>query len=143
MISKLEKCFSRFIWNDRKPKIALKSLQNTKEAGGLNLVDLHKKDMSIKISWIGILKDEKSMSTIVYSMINENIGELIWSCNFSPKDAKEITKNNFWSDVLQSWATYNYKTAEEIQDNNQIIWYNSCIKIGEKWYGGKNNIKRG
>ena len=48
LLKTCESYFSDFIWNGRKAKIALKTLQKSKLEGGLNLVCLRSKDVSIK-----------------------------------------------------------------------------------------------
>ena len=47
IIKSLNNIITEFIWNKKKPKIALNILQNKKKEGGLNLVNLQKKDIYI------------------------------------------------------------------------------------------------
>ena len=46
LIKQIEMEFEKFIWNGRKPKIPLKILMNSKEDGGLALINLSLKDMA-------------------------------------------------------------------------------------------------
>ena len=57
--------------------------------------------------------------------------ENIWRCKLLPSDVKHLKiKNLFWEDVLKSWNEYNYYHNQEIE--NQIIWYNSSLRINQK-----------
>ena len=57
--------------------------------------------------------------------------ENIWRCNLSPADVKNIRiKNTFWQDVLCCWCEFNYNNGNRVE--NQIVWYNSNIRIRDK-----------
>ena len=51
VIKTVNNYISNFIWNGRKAKIGLKTLQLDKENGGATLVDLWERDKAMKISW--------------------------------------------------------------------------------------------
>ena len=49
----------------------------------------------------------------------------IWRCNLAISDVKALKiKNEFWEDVLKSWFNMNL--------DNQILWYNSDIRVKGK-----------
>ena len=50
-IAKINRIVEEFIWNGRKPKIRLTTLQNTIQQGGVKLFNITLKDKSIKTSW--------------------------------------------------------------------------------------------
>ena len=55
----------------------------------------------------------------------------IWRANICPEDVMNLRiTSTFWKDVLYSWSCYNYFTEKRI--DNQIIWYNSQIRIDNK-----------
>ena len=66
----------------------------------------------------------------VYNILQPNIREVIWMCNLQAKDVKclECT-NEFWNSVLKAWCMYHY---EPELSGNQVIWYNSNIRIDGK-----------
>ena len=66
-ISELNHMIREFIWDKKKPKISLKTLQGTTAMGGLKLVDLAVKDMSLKISWLPILHQDSQLAALAYS----------------------------------------------------------------------------
>ena len=142
VIKNLDNIFREYIWDGKKSKIAYKILQNPKSQGGLNLVNLNVKEKSLKATWPRILKDEKDYSEIVYRIINTDIGEHIWRCNIEKKDIPQLgIKESFWEDVLSAWSEYNYRRQNRVE--NQIIWYNSDIKIAEKMIYWRDVYKRG
>ena len=70
------------------------------------------------------------------------IAENIWRCSLAPEDVKTLRINNkFWEDVLFSWCSYScfYNSRWE----NQIIWYNSKIKVANKTIMWKDAYSQG
>ena len=132
IIKNLENIIREFIWNGKKAKIAFKTLQNRKEDGGLNLVNLENKEKALKSTWPQILNQEKEYAQMVYGQLRCSVlAEDIWRCNLTPEDAQKYkTSNSFWREVLTAWSEYNAWHNRHIE--NQIIWYNSKIKIGNK-----------
>ena len=117
-------------------------LKNPKEEGGLGLVDLKKKDMALKATWPKILHTEEDYAKIVYMILRcTKLGEDIWRCRLNENDIKCIgIKEDFWQDVLKAWSSYNYYVNFRIE--NQILWYNSRIKIrGKPFLWGDNRQK--
>ena len=130
IIKNVENNIRDFIWNGKKSKIAYGILQNPKKEGGLNLVDLRRKEISLKATWPQILRQEKEYAHIVYSFMRVHVlGENIWRCNIQPEDIGHVHINNtFWEQVLECWSVFN--STKEIRIENQIIWYNSKIRVG-------------
>ena len=128
-IKNIENEIRNYIWKGRKSKIALKVLQLPKQEGGLNLVSLHNKDISLKATWPIILHQEQEYASLVYTIMRcSQIGQDIWRCSLQPADVKALKiSSTFWEDVLKCWCQYNY--YGEIREENQIIWYNSKIKV--------------
>ena len=128
-LARVQDAFGTFLWKGSRAKIPLRILQLDKKDGGLQLVDLRRRDCAIKASWIQILDKDPKLSTLVYSFFAKEIKEHIWRCNFSVEDVKEILdkkRNPFWFDTLSAWARFNFQCDLEY---DQIIWFNSHIKI--------------
>ena len=51
-ITKIEALVVDFIWNGKKPKMMLSTMQLNKNQGGLGLINLRLKDESLKINWV-------------------------------------------------------------------------------------------
>ena len=90
-----------------------------------------------------ILKKEEDYSQMVYGIMRcKTLKENIWRCTIHPSDVKSLKiKSSFWRDVLTSWCEYNYHQNSRVE--NQILWYNSSIKIGGKIFFWKNCFEKG
>ena len=127
----------------KKSKIAYKILQNPKSEGGLNLVNLVVKEKSLKATWPMILAKEKDYSQLVYGIMRcTSINEMIWCCNLKCEDVKLLHIScQFWEDVLCAWCEYNYYSDQRIE--NQILWYNSNIRIRNRPFFWKDAFQKG
>ena len=130
ILKNMDNIFRNFLWNKKKAKIALNILKNPKDQGGLNLVDLNIKEKSMKATWPQILAKEPEYSEMVYRATHlSTIKENIWRCRLHPSDVDSLRiSQQFWTDTIKSWCEYNYYTDFRVE--NQLIWYNSEIKIG-------------
>ena len=124
---------TRFIWNNKKSKIKLSVLQQNKKSGGLNLVNLENKEISIKCSWVQILEFDEKSANLAYNQLDPVITSDIWRCNLNKKDINDLFSNSeFWRDTLQAWASVNYTDIESADIENQVIWWNSHIRIADR-----------
>ena len=142
VLQKYENLITEFLWNGRKPKVTTKMLQMSKAQGGLNLVNLQLKEISLKCTWPSILKDKKDYADLVYQMIAPVLKEHIWCCNIHPNDVNIIIPretNAFWYDIL--WCHAKLKLKQGIY--NDFIWYNSLIRIAGKPFLWKHPYERG
>ena len=132
-----------YLWCGKKSKIAYNILQNPKSQGGLNLVNLEKKEKALKATWPKILSTEKKYAQIVYDAMRCSIlGHNIWRCNWHPKDVPQLRMTNqFWENTMQAWSEYNYYNNRRTE--NQIIWYNSDLKIIGKIFFWKDAYEKG
>ena len=142
-IKKLESKFREYLWDGKKNKIALRTLQLPKKDGGLGLVDMKRKECALKATWPQILATEQEYAQIVYqSMRCSILKEDIWRCTILPEHIDLLRiKNIFWSDTWKCWSEYNFMYKRRIE--NQLIWYNSYIIIGNKPVLWKDNYVKG
>ena len=61
VVKQTEGLITDFLWNGRKPKIPLRTLQLNKASGGQNLIDLRKKDIALKAMWVENMYGRPSM----------------------------------------------------------------------------------
>ena len=122
----------RFLWSGRKAKIPLNILQGPKSTGGLNLVDLRLKDISIKCTWIQILENDEKLANLAYSQMDEVITSDIWRANLQGHEIDSLFPHTsrFWKDVMKAWSSIKYTSIEESKVENEILWWNSHIRIG-------------
>ena len=65
----IENEIRNFVWSGRKSKISYSILCNTKDCGGVQLVNLKNKDKALKATWPQILDQEKEYATMVYGIM--------------------------------------------------------------------------
>lgn len=120
----------KFLWNNKRAKIALKVLQLDKKVGGLRLVDLYKKDLSLKLLWVKEAHEDEFFRDYFYTQLKSRLRERIWKCQLNVKDAKNLCSSAFWGDVLAAWNLFHAKPISTVKDVcSQIIWGNSLIRI--------------
>ena len=132
-VHKLNKIVSNFVWCNRKAKIALAKLQNIKIFGGLGLVNFQNKDISLKTNWIKEVLEKENVANLAYKILENKMSHDLWKCNLHRDDIRVIFKESFWRDVLECWLYCNYKMPETEEDIlNQVIWYNSYIRVANR-----------
>ena len=96
------------------------------------MVNLECKEASLKATWPLILKQEEDYARMVYGNLKcKMLEEDIWRCNLQEKDVVHMKiKETFWLQVLESWSEYNYNN--NIRVENQLLWYNSLIRVKNK-----------
>ena len=133
-VKKFTETVRDFIWDGKKAKISLRNLQTVKQDGGLGLVDIKARDKALKASWVYKLREEHKL--LVYSLIENQIGDTIWNCKMQKDDVKKcFTKApSFWIDVMEAWfeITGTKRNGEEHICPEDVIWYNSSIRIDDK-----------
>ena len=143
IIKAIDSIIREFLWNGKKSKIAYWILQNPKKEGGLNLVDLDRKDKALKATWPQILVGEPEYADLVYANMRCTVLQHdVWRCSILPEHVETLKGiTPFWKDVWKSWSSYNFPHNRRIE--NQIIWYNSCILIEGKVVMWKDVYARG
>ena len=70
IINKLNKIIENFLWNGRKPKIKLTTLQANYEQGGLKLVNLALKDKSLKAKWVQLISQDPYLRELGFKKLD-------------------------------------------------------------------------
>ena len=147
IINKIHKMIEVFLWNGHKPKIPLAVLQNSKERGGLKLVNIKTKEQSLKTTWIKMIHEGQYPGEIVYNELCPEVKpkSMIWSCNLASSDVDICfdAKNVFWIDILKAWCDYHYDKTVTKNDQDHIIWYNSEIRVAGKPMVNKTATEKG
>lgn len=125
-----------FIWDSKPPRIRYKKLIKNKLIGGLGLIDLELKDLSLKASWVPrILQANPTTSWVIFVYFHLPIKDpLIWECNITTEWIKALFDIQVFSiQIWAAWAHFN-ATAPKSRDDvlNQCLWYNSHILRNEK-----------
>ncbi len=133
-LEEFNKLIVNYIWNSRQPKVKSEILKGKKDQGGLKLVDMQKKDISLKIQWVNrILKNDDLCTKLAYYFLPK-VGSLIWKCNLHKNDIDNLMpRESFWKDVLFAWCSISFKSPVNLDEiKNTILWYNSEIRIENK-----------
>ena len=126
-----------FLWGGKTHKIAKNYVTNTYENAGIKMVDIYKKDMSLKIAWVKRIAENPpyTICPIIDKYCKLPV-HLLLRCNLAKHDVQFcFTKviPSFWLHVFEYWCQYNYRKPENVTSySNEIIWLNSNIKIGGK-----------
>ena len=146
-IKEIHKIILDYLWESKPPSIAHTTMINGYENGGAKMIDIICKERAIKATWAVRVYNNNSAAwaRLAYQHINPRLGNLLWKCNISEQDAKNLQiSNQFWKDVLISWSTYNFKEPKSKSEiKNQVIWFNSFLKIGGELYVLYNAIQAG
>ena len=127
-VKKFENIVTTFLWNGKKPKIPLRILQLSKKSGGMNLINLRSREISLKCTWIQIIESDARTMELASYVLNTKINGDIWKCNLNKRDVREAFEPSFWRDVLEAWSYVNFSTSWE----DKPLWYNSNIRINNK-----------
>ena len=96
-------------------------------------MDLRKKDIAMKIQWIFKIGADPLLAAMSKNMLKNEMGELLWLANLQRKDVyKMFPQEHFWTHLLKIWAEFKNKVNNVIDPAEQIIWYNSLVRIGGK-----------
>ena len=142
-VTNFDNIVREYLWSGRKAKIAYRILQNPKGEGGLGLVNLAMRDKALKATWPKILNHEQEYATLVYKQMKcSALKEDVWRFNLELRDINSLKiRNDFWVDVLKSWNEYRINSYSRW--DNQLIWYNSKIRIKDKPFMWNDVYQRG
>ena len=135
IFSRIRKMITEFIWDGKKAKIAYRTLIRSKEEGGLQLVDVSKKDEALKIAWV---KRAQTTSNVWLDIANEilPIDALeLFECSISPKVLNKmgIPKNTVIYSILRAWTGLHHSDpATKSEILNKKLWFNTHITHKKK-----------
>ena len=133
----LNSIFSKFIWNNKKPRLRLRLLYLPYERGGLRLLNLKLYYWSAQLrSAMFYFSTEASpawMNIEQTSVLNFPLKLYLYSAD--PKQLKRTTKSPFLQNTIDIW----YKTHQYIKDTPSIshfspIWGNAHSSWKGRWW---------
>ena len=136
MYKQFNEIISRYLWKNKRPKIKLELLQAPKYMGGLKLVNLELRIMSMKVGWL--FKEDDFVKEIIDHQIPHNMGILFLDCNPAIADIKNILSSKaplFWVEVFEAWFCLK-DTIQACDIENvgiQALWYNKHIQINHQY----------
>ena len=134
-IKDIERIIENFLWRGTKSKISLRILQCIKEDSGLGLVNIKEKHKALLFNWINDALMNAKIENLAICFLGEHAKEgQIWRYNCNLRDSKLFFPgSSFWHAILHAWHGYSYhepQNGDKVKE--QIIWYNSMVKIGGK-----------
>ena len=122
-----------FLWGNKRSKIPLDVLQNDLNKGGLKLTNIKEKQRSLLFKWIKKLCTASDYD-YAYQWLVPCMKDKIFKCNLSRGDCKNLVgTKGFWAELLNEWCEFNFFTPRtKIQIENQLVFYNSHLKIAGK-----------
>ena len=144
----LDKILYEFIWDGKPDKIKRKTLILPIDKGGLGMPYCRIFCKVLKIVWIKRFyekSDDVRWKIVFSNALESHGGMLLFKCNFKHSEhfIEEI-KNPFIGDLIKCWALLHYKEPNSMHEVlNQVLWFNSEIKIGKKVFLWKKWYKCG
>ena len=147
IISEFKKVISQFLWEEKRAKIAHDKMILPYKKGGLKLADIVNKDTALKVKWAQCDRLLNVNLSQMFDQIHTLSKEDRWLCNTSRKDIIKMYEDSIFRDIMIAWAAVNHHNpTSKNQILNQMLWYNSFIKIQNQmlyiphWY--KAGIKQ-
>ena len=138
-----EKKIFYFIWNGGPERVSRKTIYNSIDNGGLNLINLYAFALTIKASWMPKLYFNPDWFTSWSLGLYLSVGfELL---PFLQLDSLQYFKlNPFLSDIANAWYQYQHKTpTTPAEVRQQLLCMNSNILIGGKPFFLSSFLNRG
>lgn len=144
---KVRQMLSKFIWDNKPPKVSYFKMVQHIRTGGMKLIDLKTKDLTLKLSKIRkiLIDTDKSWVRLLYETCQIELDDWIWEANFNQNHAKNLFGDLFiWNDLLSKWASVHFwQPKSKIDVLKQILWYNSHILREDKPWCDKNMARLG
>ena len=107
-VNEIEILLKKYIWDGKRAKLTLGLIKSNKSDGGLSMIDLAIKDMSLKIQWVLMILNDEVIAHITYTFWDAKHWVIIYGNVICYLFMYCLYLNmGFWVDVLYSWAWYN------------------------------------
>ena len=149
-IKEINQSILNYLWEDKPPRISKVVMWGSKESGGLKIPNMYYQDKALKLNWVKRYKSSNNLPCLYYlNKIYPCASELIWDCNLHENDIGVLFKDSAFvpkvlEQVLKYWCQLHFHgkvyTCDKTQIENQILWLNSNIKVGNQvifytdWY---------
>ncbi|KAL9976458.1 hypothetical protein ACROYT_G013765 [Oculina patagonica] len=138
-LQKVNKMFFDFLWDGKGDKVKRIFITKDYKEGGLKMIDINKFNQSLKVSWIQKYLDptnDGKWKFVFEDSLKKHGGRDVFTCNLHKDDIPTLgVCNPFVQEVLEAWAELHFTDVTDITDVNvgdQIIWYNSLIRINDR-----------
>ena len=146
-MKQIDRILNDYMWNNKKHFINKNVMINSLDEGGLDMVDIYSKNISIKCKWIKKLIDPNaSFLKSMACYFIPDADRLFWSGNLKVSDGLKLLKHNsvLWKSIIQAWCIYNFSVPNSFEQiAHQQLWYNSFILIDKKPFCFKQLYSKG
>ena len=123
---------TRFIWNNKTPRIRYSKLVQKYQNSGLQLVDLEAKNYALKAAWVSRWSKKNRLGKIDWFYENLPIQDTrIWECNIDQRDLKYYcsSSHDMGYHVLKAWSMIHFSSDCSPGTLHFVpIWFNSLIR---------------
>ena len=130
------KIINKFIWGSSVNRVAYQTLCLNIEKGGLKLLDLGSMVKAAHIKWVKRLYMSDQERWTMFPRYTYNVNLSLYHIFFAKKKKSfKHTSSLFYRDILASWLEIYYREPlSEEERQNENIWNNDYIKVGEAPY---------
>jgi hypothetical protein len=130
-ITKVDMAISKFIWNDKPPKIKKSTMISRIHEGGLKMPSFEFMVYSQKVMWIKriLSSDQQKWKSIAFKLIG--LSEFDLKCKPSVKFIQN-KQSVFYEQVLRIWLNFHARNPSKDNICKEIIWNNKFILIDKK-----------
>ena len=136
---KSKRMITEFLWNGKKPRVAYKALTQSVENGGLKLIDMEKKDASLKIAWVKRAENTENIWVEIANSILPNKFIQMCEANLKSKDIdKLVNKDSIFNSILKAWAKVHYlEPTNKDEILSQCLWFNTRVRNAKELFVNK------
>ena len=130
----LKEIFTRFLWGKSIPKVKWETLIALKEEGGAGLVNLIKKEESLKMGVVVRMLKTENLRCLADEALGNQLGHLLWETQLIDRHIDLFFPiDNYWKQTLKIWMRNMRKDPEVIDEiKAQVLWLNSYILVGKR-----------
>lgn len=130
VIKEYKAIISNFMWDNKRPKVAYKTMIQGIERGGMKLLDIETRAQVNMLQWIKRLLSNPEMNTA-------KILEYVWQTDSvktflsyrNPQALPPSDKFEFYRIMLKVWSKYrNFEPLEEAAIRRETIWFNNFVR---------------
>ena len=146
---RLNNIIFKFVWNNKPDKIKRKVICGNTDTGGLRYPNMSYYLKSTKIAWIKRIFSDSDLFNITSYFFKpmKALQKDVLKCNLCKDDLNLFIKSHTYTiiyEIFYNLYDINYcKWDASTQFCDQLIWLNSCIKVGRKPLFNTKCIEKG
>lgn len=134
VIKKVNTILFQYIWKGKRDKVKRDIMIQDYKYGGCRMVDFKMIVESAKMEWIKrfLNNDLADWKIFMFEFCKQENLQIYFQGNF---DESEIPTDipQYYLDAIKTWRSIKYDyITEKLDLEQQLIWYNKCIKIDNK-----------